>query len=36
MEKYKDFGEIFETEGKKGLIETLSNSKQFTDFELLI
>lgn len=36
LEKYKDFGEIFESEGKEGLINTLLQSKQFSEFELLI
>lgn len=35
MEKYKDFGEIFESEGKEGLINALANAKRFTDFELI-
>jgi hypothetical protein len=35
LEKYKDFGEIFESEGKQGLINTISQSKQFSDFELI-
>ena len=33
---FKDFGEIYEKEGKIGLINTLAGSKQFTDFELLV
>jgi DNA primase len=36
MDKYKDFGEIFEKEGKQGLINVLATSKQFTDFDLLV
>lgn len=35
MCKYKDFGEIFESEGKLGLINTIANSKQFSEFELI-
>lgn len=35
MDKYKDFGEVFETEGKQGLINILSHSKQFSEFELI-
>ena len=35
MDKYKDFGEVFETEGKKGLINIISQSKQFSEFELV-
>lgn len=35
MEKYKDFGEIFESEGKQGLINTISQYRQFSDFELI-
>lgn len=33
---YKDFGEIYETEGKKGIIKTVKNIKQFKEIELLI
>lgn len=36
LEDFKDFGEIYEKEGKIGLINTLAGSKQFTDFELLV
>lgn len=36
MDRFKDFGEIFEKEGKQGLINILAQSKQFTEFELLI
>jgi DNA primase len=32
---YKDFGEIFEKDGKQGLINVLAQSKQFTEFELI-
>lgn len=35
VEEYKDFGEIYETEGKQGLINTIAQSKQFNDFELI-
>lgn len=35
MDKYKDFGEIFESEGKLGLINALSQSKTFSEFELI-
>lgn len=34
-ENGKDFGEIFETEGLKGLIGELKNQKTFTEIELL-
>lgn len=34
LDKYKDFGEIFEKEGKQGIINTLCMAKKFTDFEL--
>jgi hypothetical protein len=35
MDKFKDFGEIYETCGKEGLINIISESKQFSDFELI-
>lgn len=35
MEKYKDFGEIFESEGKQGLIDIIRQYRQFSDFELI-
>jgi hypothetical protein len=35
MTKYKDFGEVFETENKLGIINMLRQSKQFSDFELI-
>lgn len=35
MEDYKDFGEIYEAEGKTGLIKALSEAKQFSEFELV-
>lgn len=36
MNEHKDFGEIFEKEGKQGLINVLAHAKQFTEFELLV
>lgn len=36
MDEYKDFGEIYEKGGKIGIINALTESKQFTDFELLV
>ena len=36
LDKYKDFGEIYENEGKQGIIETLDHRKQFHEIELLI
>ena len=36
MEEFKDFGEVFEKYGKIGLVQLLSQSKKFTEFELLI
>lgn len=35
MEKYKDFGEVYEAEGKQGLINLLCSYKKFNDFELI-
>lgn len=35
MDKFKDFGEVYETEGKQGLINLLCNYKKFNDFELI-
>ena len=35
MKDFKDFGEIFETLGKEGLINTLRAAKQFTEIELV-
>jgi hypothetical protein len=35
MNKHKDFGEVFENEGKHGLINLISQYKQFSDFELI-
>jgi DNA primase len=36
MENYKDFGEVYETWGKKGIIELLKSSKKFDEIDLLI
>ena len=36
LDKYKDFGEIYENEGKKGILSTLESRKQFHEIELLI
>lgn len=33
---YKDFGEIYEAEGKDGIIRAMKTAKQFSDMELLI
>lgn len=35
-ESGKDFGEIYETEGKEGLMKELRNQKTFTEIELLV
>lgn len=35
MERHKDFGEIFESEGKQGLVNAIAQSKQFSEFELI-
>lgn len=35
MDKFKDFGEVYETEGKQGLINLLCSYKKFNDFELI-
>ena len=35
MDVFKDFSEIFEKEGKQGLINILSQNKTFNDFELI-
>lgn len=35
MDKFKDFGEVYETEGKQGLINLLCGYKKFNDFELI-
>ena len=34
--KYKDFGEIYECEGRKGIINILRESKKFDEIDLLI
>ena len=36
LDKYKDFGEIYENEGKSGIINTIRSAKQFSELELLI
>lgn len=36
MEKYKDFGEVYEAEGKKGMIGLMKTAKSFNEIELLI
>ena len=33
---YKDFGEIYEAEGRNGIIRTMKTAKQFTEMETLI
>lgn len=35
MDKYKDFGELYENEGKEGIINAVKNKKQFSEIELL-
>ena len=35
MDKYKDFGEAYEKDGKKGIIDILKNKKQFEEYELI-
>ena len=35
-EKPKDFGEIYEAEGKDGIIRTMKTAQQFTEMEMLI
>lgn len=35
LEKYKDFGEVYENEGKKGIIEAIKSAKEFKEIELL-
>lgn len=35
MDKYKDIGEVFENEGRKGVINTIKNKKQFEEYELI-
>lgn len=36
LEKYKDFGELYEAEGKKGIINAVRNAKQFNEIELFL
>lgn len=36
LDEYKDFGEIYENKGKKGLIETVKTAKQFSEIDLLM
>jgi hypothetical protein len=36
MEEFKDFGEIFEKQGKLGLINILMQAKTFNEIDLLI
>ena len=33
---YKDFGEIYEAEGKNGIIKAMKTAQQFTEIEMLI
>lgn len=33
---YKDFGEIYEAEGRQGIIKTMKTAKQFEEIELII
>jgi hypothetical protein len=35
LDQYKDFGELYENKGKKGIIEVIHNCKQFTPVELI-
>ena len=35
MDKYKDFGELYENEGKEGIMNAVKNKKQFSEIELL-
>ena len=35
MDKYKDIGEVFENEGRKGIINTIKNKRQFEEYELI-
>ena len=35
IDEYKDFGELYENKGKKGIIEAIHNCKQFTPIELI-
>lgn len=36
LDKYKDFGEIYEAFGKKGIITTLKTAKKFDEIDLLM
>lgn len=36
MNEYKDFGDVFEKNGKQGIIDLLNQSKKFTEFELIV
>ena len=36
MEEFKDFGELYENKGKRGVIEEVRKSKQFTEIDLLM
>ena len=33
---YKDFGEVYEAEGKRGIIKAMRTAKQFSEIELLV
>ena len=33
---YKDFGELYEAEGREGIIKAMKTEQQFTEIELLI
>jgi hypothetical protein len=33
---YKDFGEIYEAEGKEGMIKAFRQVKEFSEIELLV
>ena len=35
LDEYKDFGEIYENLGKKGIIETIKTAKKFDEIDLL-
>lgn len=35
LDEYKDFGEVYETMGKRGIIQTLKKIKQFNEIELI-
>lgn len=36
LDEYKDFGEIYENKGKKGLIDVMKTAKQFSEIDLLM